>query len=594
VSATRGRAARPPGTPTTLRNELRWAVLLLALHAALAIWGAARNSVTFDENFHLPAGVAYVTRGYTAASVAQPPLIKALAALPALAAGARVPPDSVLGAHDENRVGEAFMRLNADRYHRVYFAARMVGVALSLLLAWLVWSFARRLHGPRGALLALAVYALLPESLAHAGLVGMDLPTGLGFLATVYAFWRFAETGSPRWWLALALALGATCLTRFSALQLGPILAGLFVVGVATARIERPRRVLLGLALLPLTSLLALHVGYLGYTTLGPISQYAFRSEAFQSLQSSHPGLRPPLPDPYVGGLDYLLSLAESAKPSYLLGQIREGHTWYYFPVALLLKWPMAFLGLLLLRLVSLRRADGPVQLWQGALVVIPTAVVLGSAMMAHLEYGVRYLFPMLPFLCVWLGALANGGPGGGSRDAPTRAARRDLGRASSPSARGLWRGRVVAALVVVLAVETATAAPWYLTFFNLAAGGPGNGDRRLNDSNVDWGQGLLALRDELSRRRIGRIHLAYHGTTDPGIYGIDYIPYQGGQLGPESEWFAVSSYFLVGLPAGMTTRTGRSGFVQFLGFDKLRDQVPVARPARCMYLYRLPTRVAK
>jgi len=593
VSVGRGRAARAPGAPAPLRNELRWGVLLLVLHAALAVWGAARNSVTFDENFHLPAGVAYVARGYSAASVAQPPLVKALAALPALAAGARVPPDSLVRIPDENRVGEAFMRLNADRYHRVYFAARMVGVALSLLLAWLVWSFARRLHGPRGALLSLGVYALLPESLAHAGLVSMDLPTGLGFLATVYGFWRFAETGSPRWWLVLALALGATCLTRFSALQLGPILAALFVLGVATARIQRPRRVLLGLALLPLTSLAALHVGYLGYTTLGPISHYAFRSEAFQSLQASFPGLRPPLPDPYVGGLDYLMSLSESAKPSYLLGRIREGHTWYYFPVAMLLKWPIAFLGLLLLRLASLRRAEGPLPLWQGALLLVPAGVVLGSSMVANLEFGVRYLFPMIPFLCVWLGALGSRGLGGGSSDGPTPTARRHAGRGSSRPARGLWRGRIVAALMLVLAVETATAAPRYLAYFNLAAGGPGNGDRWLNDSNVDWGQGLLELRDELSRRRIRRVHLAYHGTTDPGIYGIDYIPYQGGPLGPESEWFAVSSYFLVGLPAGMTTGTGRSRFIQFSGFDALRDQVPVARPARCMYLYRLPGRVA-
>jgi hypothetical protein len=54
-------------------------------------------------------------------------------------------------------------------------------------------------------------------------------------------------------------------------------------------------------------------------------------------------------------------------------------------------------------------------------------------------------------------------------------------------------------------------------------------------------------LRSELKRRGITRIHLAYHGTTDPAIYGIDYIPYLGGLPGPESDWIAVSSYYFVG-----------------------------------------------
>jgi len=554
----------------------RWPVaLLLALHAALAIWGAARNSVTFDENFHLPAGIALVARGYPAASVAQPPLVKALAAFPALAAGARVPPDSLVRIPDETRVGEAFMRLNADRYSRVYFAARMTGVALSLLLGLLVWHWAGRLHGPRAALLALAVYALLPETLAHAGVVGMDLPTGLGFAASVYAFTRFAETGAWKWWAALALAVGGTFLTRFSAVQLGPILVALYVVGIATGRNARRGRVAVGLALLPLTSLLLLNAGYLGQTTFEPLATYSFRSPGFRAFQAAHPGLRPPLPDAYVGGLDYLLSLAQTDKPSYLLGTVRSGHTWYYFPLAIAFKWPLAFFGLLLARLVTLRGETRDREwAWQQAVLLVPVAVVLGSAMTAHLEFGVRYVFPVLPFLCVWVaGGLAG-------RDAP-----RPRLAGAGPPPRGV--SRVATALVAVLAIETATCAPWYLSFFNLPSGGPGGGDRRVNDSNVDWGQGLIALREELARRGITRVHLVYHGTTDPAIYGIDYLPYQGGPMGPESEWIAVSSYFLAGLPAPMMTQSGRSEFVRF-GFERLRAQTPVARPAHCMYLYRV------
>jgi hypothetical protein len=109
-----------------------------------------------------------------------------------------------------------------------------------------------------------------------------------------------------------------------------------------------------------------------------------------------------------------------------------------------------------------------------------------------------------------------------------------------------------------------------------------------VNDSAVDWGQGLVALRDELKRRGIGRIYMTYHGTTDPALYGIDYVPYLGGEFGDASDWYAVSSYYLMGLPQRMVTPQGRTrGFARF-DLWYFRQRPPTARPARCMYLYRL------
>jgi hypothetical protein len=327
----------------------------------------------------------------------------------------------------------------------------------------------------------------------------MDLPTGLVFVLSAYAFERFAATGAWKWWAALALAVGAAFLTRFSAIQLAPILILLYLAGLATGQITRRARVAAGILVLPLTSLLALHAGYLGQTTFEPLSTYAFRSPGFRALREAHPGLRPPLPDAYVGGLDYLLSLAQTDKPSYLLGTIRSGHTWYYFPLAIAFKWPLAFFALLAARLAALRRARRDREgWWRQALLLVPVGVVLGSAMTAHLEFGVRYLFPILPFLCVWLGAgLAEqeaGAPAGTSA-APGRSR---AARASAAPVAGAGprreAARIAIGLVLVLAIETATCAPWYLSFFNLPSGGPGGGDRLVNDSNVDWGQGLIAL----------------------------------------------------------------------------------------------------
>ena len=503
-----GRQGAERAFPHRVPAERAWVGALLVAHLALALWGVAANSVTFDENFHLPAGVMILTRGDYSVSLAQPPLLKSLCALAALGAGARTPVLPALPPNSERAVGEAFMRLNAAHYIRVFTAARLPVVALSLLLALLVWRFARRLYGPRGALVALGLYAFAPEALAHAGVVGMDLATALGFTASLYAFWRFARDGSWRWLLLTALAVGLSLLTRFSALQLAPILIALALVGTLTGRLRRPGRVWLGLALMPLVALLLLQLAYRGQCSFAPLARWSFLSPGFQHLREQFPWLRLPLPDAAIAGLDYLAMLSKpGGTTTYLLGRGVPHTYWYYFPLALLFKWPLGFLGALAARAgLALRVPAGPRRRWNEAFLLIPVAVLLFVAMfLTRLDVGIRYLLPILPLLCVWCGGLAL-----------------PAARAAVARQRELARWALAGWLLVGAgAVETAFAAPRYLSFFNRFAGGPGGGDRLINDSNVDWGQGLIALRHEMKTLGIRRILLAYHGTTDPRAAAI-------------------------------------------------------------------------
>lgn len=479
------------------------------------------------------------------------------------------------------------MRLNAHRFHALYFVARCVTVLFSLALAWLVWRFARRLHSARGALLALALYVFAPDALAHAGIAGVDVATGLVLTAAVYAYWRFARTARWRDAAVLALVTGIALLVRFSAVQLAPAFVVIAALGTALGRVRRARRILFVLALLPFTSLAIFNLGYLGRTSFAPLSERQVFSQRFQALQRAWPALRPPVPDAALRGLDYLSYLSESPDlHTYLLGVERTDSPWTYFPAALAAKWPLGFLGILALRAAwRLRERPGRKRLWNECVLLVPAAVVLGSAIVAHLNVGIRYVFPVLPLLCVWCGGLMT--------QPSARAARAaGAGAAGAPRARGerariAWVPAAAIALAALQAVESAAASPWHLSFYNLFAGGPGGGYRIVNDSNVDWGQGLIALREEIERRGIGKIHLAYHGTTDPAVYGIDYVPYLGGEPGPESDWIAVSSYYFVGLGQRMMTQRGRTERLK-IDFSPLRHRRPDATVAGCMYLFRL------
>jgi hypothetical protein len=61
-----------------------------------------------------------------------------------------------------------------------------------------------------------------------------------------------------------------------------------------------------------------------------------------------------------------------------------------------------------------------------------------------------------------------------------------------------------------------------------------------------------------------------------------------GQSLGTESDWLAVSSYFLVGLPARLTTMKGMSEQAVSYDMGPLRTRPPDARPGNCMYLFRI------
>jgi dolichyl-phosphate-mannose-protein mannosyltransferase len=557
------------------RAERLWGAGLLALHLALALWGAARNSVTFDENFHLPAGVVEVARGRFDVSPVNPPLLKAACGAIALAAGARLPADSAIAVREQSVVGESFMRRNADRYQRVFFAARCLVIALSLVLGVLVWRFARRLYGGRGGVLALAFYALAPEALAHAGLVTMDLATGLGFFAAVFAWWGFARSGRWGWWAAAAGALAFTFLVRFSAALLFPFLLAVGLVLRHAGRVRRPRRLWLGFAALALIAPLALAAGYLGHIGFRPIGERTAFSRGFHALQRAAPNLRLPLPDDWLTGMD--VQSAESNEgdtPTFLLGRITNQPVRWYYPFALAIKWPLAFWGALIATAwLALRRRGRSGAGW--TLMVVPLGFLFSAAFLVNLNVGIRYVFPILPFLCTACGALGD----------ERRIARRTSRGRSSVRSRWLAAGMTLAALQ---GAETAWTAPWYLSSFNLLAGGPGGGYRLINDSNVDWGQGLLDLRDLLRRRGIGRIHLCYHGSTDPAIYGIESIPFRGGHLGPESEWLVVSSYFFVGQTQRMMTPTGFTPFMT-ADFSRLWGVRPSAVAGRSIYLFHLP-----
>jgi hypothetical protein len=244
---------------------------------------------------------------------------------------------------------------------------------------------------------------------------------------------------------------------------------------------------------------------------------------------------------------------------------------------------------------------------------LLPIAVFfLAISSQTGLQY-LRYMLPIYPYLFICagrLGRLVGARPAGwianpscvGGGDAERRtsfggAKSADGGRIGNPS----YAGALLLVLLIAWnAVSVLRVHPHYLAYFNEPAGGPPNALSHLADSNIDWGQGLIALRDWLEEHAPGqKVELAYFGTMYPEVLGIDYeLPPFGPEaltahadpsdVGPTPGLHAISANFLVGVPFPAPNAEGRQTGVPLRAYTYYNRFEPIATPGWSIYVYDL------
>ncbi|MGD9856809.1 MAG: hypothetical protein AB7U20_17820 [Planctomycetaceae bacterium] len=135
-------------------------------------------------------------------------------------------------------------------------------------------------------------------------------------------------------------------------------------------------------------------------------------------------------------------------------------------------------------------------------------------------------------------------------------------------------RGILIATALLATVASTLRVYPHQLAYFNELAGGPENGYTHLLGSNIDWGQGLVEVRDWLARHETRRpVFLGHQGELDPGLLGVNNVlpvtSIGAGEALPPG-WYLVSSMLLLG---GGTSRdgAGRESRIRFETAEALR-----------------------
>lgn len=583
-----GRSVERCTTTWCRRSALSCGVLLIA-HAGLLAWSGFQHSPTVDELGHLPAGISHWRFLRFDLYCVNPPLVRALGALPLVCAGTRV--DWIAfregpGVRPEWSIGGDLIRANGRRSFWYFTLARWAVIPVSLVGAYFCYRWASDLYGPMPGVTAAALWCFSPNILAHAALITPDAGAAALGVAAGYFFWRWLQR--PDWaravlaglWLGLAELTKSTWIVLF---VLWPVLWFLWrwprrrELTAATWSGEAGR-----LSVVLLLAVYVLNVGYGFEDTFRRLRDFEFVSQALTGVDpggrqefsarnrfaESWLGALPvPFPKHYLIGIDVQKGDFERGKPSYLGGEWREGGWWYYYAYAAAVKvpvgtWVLAALALgatLWSVLVESRRlrvesSEGKARRywagWRNELALLLPAIVVFALVSSQTGFShhFRYVLPCFPFAFIWISKVAR----------------------SIELRHWLMAGTAGAAFLWATA-SSLWVYPHSLSYFNELAGGPTAGHAHLVNSNIDWGQDLLYLKQWLDEHPEARpFHLEYFGFFDPKNAGIPYLKVPDE---PAVGWYAISVNWL----------RDRSG--KYAGFLRLK---PVAMAGYSIYIYHL------
>ena len=563
-------------------------MLVLSLQLGLWIWSSSTHSPTIDEAAHLPAGISHWELGRFELYSVNPPLADMLAALPTRYTRPNMDWSSYqVHSHlrSEIAVGRDFLRANSCTALRHFVIGRLILCGFALLGMAVCWKYTKVAVPDGKPWFPATLFVLSPTFLAFAPVITPDVAAAaLGCLA-VHRFRLFLLDVSSTNTAWLGITTGLALATKFTWCLVFPLTA-VVVLPVWRWVGNECRTVLRDVLHLCIASAIAIWVVNLTYgfdQTLTPLGEIEFVSSTFggeelgestgNRFRETAIGRVPvPLPKLYLQGIDVQKRDFERGYRSYLMGEWRHGGWWYYYLVAMAVKIPHATQILFLVATISLLRRTTTREQWREYLLLLtpPTLIIALVSSQTGFNHHMRYILPAFPFLYIFTARVWS------------------LGK--------LWR-RLTVVLLIWQAASVLWHSPHWMSYFNEGSGGPKNGHYWLVDSNIDWGQDLLGLREWQEDHPDIALRAALFTSIDPADLGLRFElppPYlvdqpdvtdRHGQRGPQPGWYAISVCQLRGhhfwVPGG--TGSGMRSEGHFTYFQMLE---PLETIGHSIYIY--------
>jgi hypothetical protein len=479
-------------------------------------------SHTTDEPAHLAAGIEWIENGTYTYEDQHPPLARVAGALGVYWSGSR-------WSRNKSMYDEGYHLLGQNkRYNRALFFSRLFMLPFFWVAATVVYFWGFRVGGGAAAVLATLLFTTTPPVLAHAGLVTTDMALTAFVTATLLASLYWAE--KPGWWrsVCLGILLGLSLLSKFSSLAFLPA-AWILMYFVHLVR-DRPgsrnalRNVAAHIPWAALSALIAALLVWAGYRFVVP-------APAFFS------------------GIHYVYMHNKEGHMAYLLGHLSQTGFWYYYPVVLSVKTPLAMLILIIIAIWFTMRFRDCLRI---AMPLALVAGVLSVGLFSHINIGVRHILPIYTGFAICGSAL--------------------LKRLFSQTRR-TWVSVAAGTLLLWQVVSGAAQHPDYLAYTNELAGR--HPERILADSDLDWDQGMRGLALRLQTLGVQRLTFKLNSSGYMIANGHSFPPYDLMPDGnrPPTGWSAicVTAWKLSGEP-------------------KWAERIePTERIRRSIYLYYFP-----
>jgi 4-amino-4-deoxy-L-arabinose transferase-like glycosyltransferase len=461
-------------------------ILLFSIYFLLEIGSASHESLTFDELVYISEGKANVVHKQFLVDPYNPPFIRELTTIPLL-------------FHSPNP---------GIPSNQAYFPSRFVVILLGASLLLAVFIFCLLFFDELTAFLSVALLVFDPTFLANSHYITPDVGATLFLFLSWFSYRLFIKRPTTARLLTFSILSGLTCASKIpTAVFLMVAVLSSYFFEVELRKAWKRRFVFLYILVLLLT------IWGTFWFSWKPIlaqnnnpNRVAERVIAYTqrhnipwagSLITALYTIPVPMGD-YLALIKNTVIRSQEVRSDFILGAKAKPN--FVTPFSLVLfKTPIPIVLLLLLSLI-IRRQRKIQNVFK--IVYIPILCIVGIVAISKMSPLIRYLLPMLPFLFIFICS--------------------QIRHSKNAS---ILTG--IAVLFVWYVVGTITTYPYFITYANELLSSEKQKVVLLEDSNVDWGQGLPALSTYVSTVKPKTLLFSYFGRDDASRYGfVSDIPW--------------------------------------------------------------------
>ena len=530
-----------------LKKILHWVAvfILLGTLLTLSLIESSKESATFDEVVHIPAGASYVIYKNPEMNKEHPPLLKYLSGLSASYLGNIILPNYE-SSFSQWQFGRAVLyktpENNADR---IVFLARLPIIVLTVALAIVLYGWTRELIGANAALGCLALFCLDPNMIAFAHLVTFDLPTGFFITTSLYFLWKALTKYNSRYFIVTGLLLGLAISSKTSAVVfILPIALILLVVFLQSSKSNRKLDFFVkGLLLILLSAFCIIWLTYISIFGLTRVNI---------------------LPEQFLYSLKFLFWRFYTPQVSYVVGRVTNTGNWWFLLLGILIKTTLPLLILSLIGLITLIKRYFNEQNDKIILcLALPLIIFTLIAMQSSTSPELRYIFMIYPLLYIVA----------------------SFGIQNMYKKRGNIKPSSIKQVILFLmplfyyVLALILYFPNYITFSNGLIGTPSTSYRLLAGSNSDWGQGLIQLKAYTTKYDIKQLQIVYFGEAVPDYYGFKDVTK-----------FPQDRHSLEVLSGPLAVSVSSANYIGLVKDDyRIKNVAPVDIVANSILIYYLP-----